>query len=45
MREELLHGWDMWWVQQVFKAVIEATFKGVSKDLWVSKTERKPPED
>lgn len=30
---------------QVFKAVIEATFKGVSRDLWVSKTQKKPPQD
>lgn len=30
---------------QVFKAAIEATFKGVSRDLWVSQTQKKTPQD
>lgn len=30
---------------QVFKVAIEATFKGVSRDIWVSKAERKTPQD
>lgn len=30
---------------QVFKALIEATFKGVSRDLWVSQTQKKTPQD